>query len=57
VDEDDYANDVPIAKNAGKMRKIIFFLFLALAGSSKIPTQKHARRRLRGQGTIMRSMS
>jgi hypothetical protein len=57
VDEVDNATRVPIAEKAGKVRKIIFLLFLALAGSSKIPTQKRVRRRLRAKGTIMRSAS
>jgi hypothetical protein len=57
VDEVDDATGVPIAEKAGKVRKLFLFLFLALAGSSKIPTQKRVRMPSRTKGTIMRSTS
>jgi hypothetical protein len=38
VDTDTIATAVPNARRSGKLRKILFFMFLALAGSSKIPT-------------------
>jgi hypothetical protein len=38
VDTNTIATAVPNAKRSGKLRKILFLFFLALAGSSKIPT-------------------
>jgi hypothetical protein len=56
VDAFSTANRVPNAERSGKLRKILFLLFLALARSSKIPTPGRGAARLTG-GTNPRAAS